>query len=269
MDRQWIYIKGRRIMCTQFIYSLDAYRASHNVGGRGRDLYEKYCSMICVLQEITDEYTRGRDCDEIPQDFYERYHMDKPIDIKLPAAIGELFEQMENRLHLDLSELLDNCVESSTRESQRLQELQRAEEERRHLIETLMEENRIATDIEDCPEKKVYKLLLIQKAKLGSSLYEMNEDEINTAKVWCDLLISSMFSEVISYGTMLRLVENKLVEESEISDILEDKYDDKRDYEWYSEDFIGCGLDEPTIIKIQDIMEMAEPRVMKIIGTEV
>ena len=33
---------------------------------------------------------------------------------------------------------------------------------------------------------------------------------------------------------MLRLVENGIVTESEISELLEDKYNIKKDYEWYS-----------------------------------
>lgn len=87
--------------------------------------------------------------------------------------------------------------------------------------------------------------------------------------VWCDLLISSVFSETISYGLMLRLVENGIVTESEISELLEDKYNIKKDYEWYSEDFMGCELDESTDIRIEDVWELCAERVEKVVGAKI
>lgn len=84
-----------------------------------------------------------------------------------------------------------------------------------------------------------------------------------------DLLISSVFSETISYGLMLRLVENGIVTESEISELLEDKYNIKKDYEWYSEDFMGCELDESTDIRIEDVWELCAERVEKVVGAKI
>ncbi len=96
---------------------------------------------------------------------------------------------------------------------------------------------------------------------MESELYKLDEKEINTTKVWCDLLISSVFSEVISYGLMLRLVENEVMTEAEITELLENKYDIVKDYEWYSEDFIGCGGEELTDIRIEDVLELCTGRV--------
>ena len=99
--------------------------------------------------------------------------------------------------------------------------------------------------------------------------YKMNEKELNITRVWCDLLVSSIFSEVISYGLMLRLVANELVDEFEISDLLKNKYHIKKDYEWYSEDLIGCDLDDPTDIQFEDILELCTQRVEKVIGARI
>lgn len=84
-----------------------------------------------------------------------------------------------------------------------------------------------------------------------------------------DLLISSVFSETISYGLMLRLVENGIVTESEISELLEDKYNIEKDYEWYSEEFMGCELDESTDIRIEDVWELCAERVENVIGAKI
>ena len=97
----------------------------------------------------------------------------------------------------------------------------------------------------------------------------MDKNEINITRIWCDLLVSSAFLEVISYGLMLRLVENEILTESEITKLLEDKYNIEKDYEWYSEDFIGCGLDEPTDIRIEDVLYICIGRIEKIIGTKI
>ena len=65
---------------------------------------------------------------------------------------------------------------------------------------------------------------------------------------------------------MLGLVENELLDESEISDLLENKYDIKKDYEWYSEDFLGSVLGAPTDIRVEDVVRLCTKRVEKIMG---
>ena len=134
--------------------------------------------------------------------------------------------------------MLDRCVARTNEAYLRIQELQLKEEKRISLVKSLIEENKIDISKDDKTENQIRNLLLLQKAKQKSELYKMDEKEINVTRVWCDLLISSVFSETISYGLMLRLVENGIVTESEISELLEDKYNIKKDYEWYSEDFM-------------------------------
>lgn len=112
------------------------------------------------------------------------------------------------------------------------------------------------------PEDQIKKLLSLQKAKS-----DLSEEEIRVTKVWCDVLITSIFSKAISYGLMLGLIENELLDESEISDLLENKYDIKKDYEWYSEDFLGSELGVPTDIRVEDVFRLCTKCVEKIIGT--
>lgn len=57
---------------------------------------------------------------------------------------------------------------------------------------------------------------------------------------------------------MLSLVQDDNLEEHDITHLLHDKYNDKRDYEWYSEDFLGSDLSEETIIRVGDILSMTE-----------
>ena len=90
---------------------------------------------------------------------------------------------------------------------------------------SLMEEIEFSKISDEKVENRIKKLLLLQKAKMKTDLYQLDEKEINITKVLCDLLISSVFSEVISYGLMLRVVENEVLTESEITEMLEEKYD--------------------------------------------
>lgn len=160
---------------------------------------------------------------------------------------------MESKLNIDLTEMLDWCAVRSNETYMRIQEAQKKEDESR----------------EDKPESRIRKLLLLQKSKAASNLYELDEKEISIARTWCEVLVSSVFSEAISYGLMLRLVENAIATESEISDLLKDRYHIEKDYEWYSEDFLGCKLDTPTEIRTEDVLSLYAERVEKIVGTKI
>lgn len=40
----------------------------------------------------------------------------------------------------------------------------------------------------------------------------------------------------------------------------------KKDYEWYSEDFLGCGLEEEIDIRIEDILQLCQVWAKEILG---
>ena len=86
-------------------------------------------------------------------------------------------------------------------------------------------------------------------------------------KVWCEVLVTYIFSEEITSGLMSHLVANEILDEFEISDLLENKYDIKKDYEWYSEDFLGSELGVSIDIRVEDVVRLCTKRVEKIIGT--
>ena len=270
MDDKWICIRERELLCTEFIDILDRYRYCATLRMRGEKTCERYNRMICVLQEITNDYLNDRNYieDDLAH-FFERNYMELPLDRKLPTALEKLFCQLESKLNVDFTEMLDQCVIYTTRAYSHMKEAQTKEEKRIQLINSLMEEIEFSKISDEEVENRIKKLLLLQKVKMKTDLYQLDEKEINITKVLCDLLISSVFSEVISYGLMLRLVENKVLTESEITEMLKEQYDIEKDYEWYSEDFIGCGLEEPTDIKIEDVLGLCEERISKIIGARI
>ena len=176
---------------------------------------------------------------------------------------------MESKLNIDFTEILDWCVLCTNEAYAHMQKAQQQEEQRILLIKSLIEENQLNKNKDKKPENQIRNLLLLQQAKIKSDQYKMDKNEINITRAWCDLLVSSIFSEEISYGLMLRLVENEILTEFEITKLLKDKYNIEKDYEWYSEDFIGCGLDESTDIRIEDVLHICIGRIEKIIGTKI
>lgn len=269
MDRQWICMKERKLLCTEFIYILDSYRCCAALQLRGNRICEQYNYMICVLQELTSDYLEGEDyIGEQLSDFFKRHYMEMPLTRKLPEALEELFEQLESKLRVDFTEMLDRCEIRSNEAYLRIQEAQVKEEQRISLVKSLMKENEINISKDETPANQIREVILLQQAKVKSELYEISEKEINITRLWCDMLVSSIFSEVISYGLMVRLVENEIMTEYEISELLENKYGIEKDYEWYSEDFLGCGMEEVTDIKIEDIMTLCSERVGNVIGVE-
>ena len=61
MDRQWITIRGRKILCKAFIHTLDRYRYSEAIERHGSSVFDNFCRMICALQDATSEYVNGKD----------------------------------------------------------------------------------------------------------------------------------------------------------------------------------------------------------------
>lgn len=265
MDRDWIYIKGKKLLCQSFICCFDSYKVMNCVYQHGgQSTLNRFDSLCYVVKEITNDYLSGKDyiSDEL-KGFFERYGMKLPVERKLPEALEELFEQMQATLHIDLTVLLDLAVKLTERQYQRMQEEQQKEQKRLTVIHSLIDKNKISgsTEVYD----KIHNVLVLQKAKSESSDYELEKGENAVAMLWCSLLMTSLFSGTITHGQMLELVENRLINESEISSLLE-SYGIEKDYEWYSEDFIGCELSCKTDIKIKDVLLLCTERIDKILG---
>lgn len=106
----------------------------------------------------------------------------------------------------------------------------------------------------------MFVLSLNEKKK--STFYFTDEEQKKkgcvAAELWCSILIHSLGHECITHGQTLSLVEDDILTVTDISNLLE-SYGEKRDFEWYSEDYAGKSLSKNIDLKIEDILEMAEP----------
>ena len=105
----------------------------------------------------------------------------------------------------------------------------------------------------------------LQNAKIKSLEYEVTKNETLVTNIWCEILILSLLSDVITYNIMKRVVDNKFITEEDITDLLKE-YNIEKDYEWYLEDFLGQDFDEFTDIKINDFLALCEEKFLQILG---
>lgn len=263
--RDWIVINGRRVIWEDFVGILDYYRYKSIIRERGRDIRNQYNYMLYVLQELACDYHEG--CDYVldhMEDFITRHYMKMPRERRLPEALEELFNQMQTRLHIDLSGMLDECVQNSQRTYQDMQDALKRESDRIALIRSLpVKHSEIATG--DLPRKVSY-LMHLQKAKAGCKGYKVKEQEIRATSMWCELLIRSLSANTITNGLMKRAVENDILSEIELSDLLRNRCHMEMEYEKYEEELSGLSLDEPVDIYIKDFLGLCEPRFREILG---
>lgn len=267
--RDWIVINGRRVIWEDFVGILDYYRYKSIIRERGHDIRNQYNYMLYVLQELACDYHEGSDyIFDHMEDFITRHYMRMPKERRLPEALEELFNQMQKRLHIDLSGMLDECVQNSRKTYQDMQDTQRQEKERIAMIRSLpVKHSEIAS--RDLPRKVSY-LMHLQKAKADCQGYKVKEHEIRATGMWCELLIRSISAETITLGLMKRAVENDVLSEAEISGLLRNRCHMETEYEKYAEELSGLSLDEPVAICIKDFLALCEPRFREILGiTEV
>ena len=263
--RDWIVINGRRVIWEDFIGILDYYRYKGMIRGKGREVRNQYNYMIYVIQELACDYHEGSDYVlDNEEDFIRRHYMRMPKERRLPEALEELFNQMQARLRIDLSELLDECVENSRKTYQHMQDAQRRESERAALIRSLPVRH---ADISSRDmSRKVDYLMNLQKAKVRCPDYEVRPREIQATGMWCELLVLSLSTEMITYGLMRRAVEDDVLSGIEISGLLRDRCHVETEYERYVDALSDCSLDEPVDISIKDFLELCEPRFREILG---
>lgn len=258
--REWITINGRKMIWEDFIRMLDYYRVRKVIQDRGDLGITRYCQMIHVLQELANDYHDGLDyIGDGLDNFISRNLLKMPVERTLPNALEELFNQMQASMYVDLSKMLDECVEKSQETHRHMQDAIKKENERIKLIQSMQLEEEDVT-------KKVSYLISLQRAKNLNTDYHVSKKEILATSMWCEILILGLSSEVITYNIVRRAVENKFITAHDISELLENKYHIEKDYEWYSEGFLGSELDEFTDIKVNDFLDLCENVFTQILG---
>lgn len=265
---KWLEINGRKLLAGTLISELDwsfkgivPQKISH------RDVYMDACRMLYGVQLAADAYRNGNAVinESLASQIADKL-LSVPKDSRLPEAIEILYNEMCQKIGLSnekSSEWLDNCQKRSEEKMKELMEYEKHNEERKEQVKAMeLKDNENADHV-----MRLMKLLV---AKRDSEGYELNQQEISATKLLCDLLIENLTSDYMSCGSMSYAVESGLVSEREMSNlIIESKIEYEpgryKDYDWYSQDFLGDWPGAETEIKIKDFFRMFESDLTEVI----
>ena len=205
-DREWITIHGRKILWYVFISAFDGMyfrdKFDHIRGTEKNQIY----SEAALLQMATDDYTMGNDNIEVFRSELDRIDLAMPEDPRYPQVLVELFDQMEQRHNLNLSDILDDAVKQSERNYNRILQERNAEEQRQKVASEILDG---CTDSTDTPSGKIKMLLYLQEHRPktnDSDSTQQIDKEHKAMSLWISILVQSFNSNFITHGQMLSLV---------------------------------------------------------------
>lgn len=268
MERRMITIKGCKLYPPQLISSIDG--IPMELVCVNYRMEETYYSMRRLIQIVADDYNDGLDfIGPEEEEIFTHYEFPIPGERRLPEAFDEMFSTLERTLGANLTPLIERCEVYSARLIEKEEEEKRKEEKRRAFIHTLLVENGVRDERETDTLKRIGNLALLNRAKCASPSYEVKEEEENATILLGEILLLSLFGDVLTYSVLERLVNSELVDEDEITDLLEKKYGIDRDYEWYMEESLPNNTDDRTDVKIEDILAIAGERFDALIGASI
>lgn len=257
MNTKTINFKGYTLTCYDFIVALDNCRITMDRKVSRIQSY-KYCKMICVLQELMDDFDHGEVIlrDEL-QDWIEKHGLAMPKNREMILAIEELFDQMQDKMMIGLDFILDYAVNRSKETIARMAEEARLVKERKEKVHNMI----VAAGLGGFPERstglrqidQITWILNLHLAKQNDQDYEIKEEETEATKLWCDLLAMDICQEKLTYGMMLRIVNHGIMSEADIEEFLKES-GEMNDFEYYSEGFIGEYSDIQTCLKVKNIL---------------
>lgn len=216
--------------------------------------------MLYGVQLAADAYRDGNtEIDERLASEITDELLTVPDDQRLPEAIEILYNEMCEKIDLDnelSSDWLDRCQKCSEVKMSEIMERERKEQERKRQVNNMeLKDNENADH--------VMKLMKLLAAKNEAAEYELNEQEIAATRLWYDLLIKELTSEYMSCGTMFYAVQSGIIGGGEMSDLIaESKIEYEpghyKDYDWYSQDFMGDWPGMETKIKIKNFFRLFE-----------
>lgn len=265
---KWLEINGRKILTRTLITELDwSFKGIVPQRIDYRDTYMDACQMLYGVQLATDAYRDGSTeiDDRLASDITKEL-LTVPKDIRLPEAIEILYNEMCEKIRLSdeqSSKWLDHCQKCSEMKMKEIMEGEKKEEERKNKVKSMeLKDNENANHV-----MQLMKLLAAKKDSVG---YELSQREISVTRLWCDLLIESLTSEYMSCGTMNYAVQSGIIGSGKMSDLIaESKIEYKpgkyKDYDWYSQDFMGDWPGTETEIKIKDFFHMFKDDLTEVI----
>ena len=272
LEQKYIDIRGRHVRWDALISALDSSR--FEIGRLKADKeFSLYCRRIDAVQTAIDHYAND-DATEMEGFIEERLEycqMPIPKTKTYPDAIFSMYEDLERLTSAPLDKfVLDKAVKATERIEERDKEKQEKIKAWKEGIAALGVPGCLS---DDSKENIVYLTTFLSSISSTSFVLRgFNLDGVRYSEKDCivlmiDLLLEKISGDDVSLGVLKRLVESGAVSESDISDLLKES-GDNRDYEWYTEDMIGCDLADKTKIPAGDIAKIAWEKLVKASGAK-
>ena len=163
----------------------------------------------------------------------------------------------------NISSYLNDAARTTSYGAERREKLHNAEDQRRECVRNILKDFSGDTST---TRGKIDMILHLQDMKKKVNYVNTAEDleyEAQAFNLWVYLLGHSMFSNVINKAQMEMLVQDRFMDDSEMTKLLK-KEGYKWDYEYYSEDAF-TNLSGDTKIRIDDVLQIVEPRFREVL----
>lgn len=263
-ENLFVTIKGKRIFWLAFINGLDDYKRSADL--TSERVAMNYSRMIYPLQLLADDWHNGEKRVSLSRkmDATKFGYKDIKSDL-IPAALEEMFELMEKELFIESEKLLKSCDALSEEMYQSYLDAQATEERRLDTVGKLANGCRKKLDI-DAALADVAFLNKLERSKKDYAFYELDDNEVVATRLLSNLILLYYLEEKIPHWTLRSLVQNKFIEESDVSVLLKSKYQDKRSCVWYLDKLKDWGMEDDTLLDAEDVLRICLPNLLNVIG---
>ena len=255
IENEWITVRGTRILCGALIYALD--KGRNQLDFWGFNDRSAYIDRICVIQSAIEKYMDGEQTDDREDSCFTNDKMPVPKNRHLPEEIVEMMDTLESLTRLSMTPIL---IEAEKRTNSSVEKKRQAKEKYERLcgvVNDLMH----GEAFPDEPMKQMEYILRLQKVKKTSANYSVTKEEMErenaAVEIWCGMLVRGMMQETLPYYLVAALVENRIVDDFDVTHILH-SLGDQRDFEWFDEDYMGQSITADTDIPVGVMMELAE-----------
>lgn len=269
MEREFFIVRGEEMYWQSYIQMIKEYISDNYRRFSGNEDAEKALFALELMEDLAYDYSMKEEntIDEYKERF-DRCRIGIGKTDKLPEALDVLLSDIESVYGniVNLSSYIDNALEKTKWYYDRIVKKHKIEDRKKDIVKSLLRDREVDTST---AIGKIEMIMYLQNAKKNVAYVDKNDDKHNLEKekkaadLWCSILVKSMVSTVINNAQMLMLVMDRFMDESEMTDLLK-KYEYKWDYEYYSEN-VYADLSDDTMILIDDVMEIVEPRFRKLI----
>jgi len=262
-------IKGIELYGDVFYYCFKDYLFF----GDWRDFHNLDRDTMNLMSWVFGSFFDGdSDASYVNKKDFERFNMERPDSSEFSVIVEYLLDHFTNKTGEDFTELFEKCKKENDEREKEIKEFHILMDKRQSLINEFMKDfdsfNSLSND------RKIFCLLHLQKMKDTNTEYKnllenikindydedihmLFEDERRLIQLYVQVLVERNFNEGISIWLLESLEQEDFISESDVTKILKNKGINK-DYEWYTEDFLGSRHMAKTSVDIDTILEEHE-----------